>query len=142
LWSPDPLLAQLRAIQSRRGYADDVTEREDAFLLDPGLGLAFYLTSDGRVLVDCREWNEVAWVGPDKAGESIREATPDEAVSIIVAGAKKTGLTGLLGLIPTHPPAAATCHRCLEERWWPIGTNPESGRSKAIVCPICSGRGW
>lgn len=63
------LLEQLRAMQALRGYTDDVIEENDVYLLDPGLGPAFYLTADGRVLVDMRDWDR----GP------IREATETES---------------------------------------------------------------
>ncbi|QEL14212.1 hypothetical protein PX52LOC_01082 [Limnoglobus roseus] len=129
---PHTLLAQLRAVQSARGYSDDVTVSEDAFLLDPGFGPASYLTADGRVLLDTREWS----------GEPVREATPDEAVCVIVVGAKKTGIAGLFELLPPRPFGAATCDRCLGNRFWSFGTDAGTGRAKTIVCPTCAGHGW
>src|SRR5437763_1401518 len=62
---PAPLRADLRAMQARRGYADDITGREDAFLLDPGLGPACYLTADGRMRRDYREWVEACGPRPE-----------------------------------------------------------------------------
>jgi hypothetical protein len=138
---PASVLADLRAMQARRGYADDITEREDAFLLDPGLGPACYLTADGRMLRDYREWVEAC--GPRPEWEPpVREATADEAVSMLVVGAKKTGVAGLIGLLPPRPPVAAACPRCLGERWWSLGADEATGQPKCIVCPSCGGRGW
>src|SRR5689334_9808988 len=125
------LLAELRAMQAKRGYSDDVTYREEAFLLDPGLGPACYLTADGRVLLDWREWIEAC--GPREEWEPpIREATADEAVSALVVGAKKTGVAGLLGLLPPRPLAAADCPRCQGGRWWSFGVDDRTGSPKTV----------
>ncbi|WP_437944237.1 hypothetical protein WMF27_15715 [Sorangium sp. So ce281] len=35
-------------------WQDEVEDKYDAFLLDPGMGPMTYLTSDGRVLEDLR----------------------------------------------------------------------------------------
>jgi hypothetical protein len=139
---PAPLLAALRAMQSRRGYADDITQREDAFLLDPGFGPACYITADGRMLRDYREWVEAC--GPRPEWEPpVREATADEAVSMLVVGAKKTGLAGLLDLIPPRSPTAVICPGCVGERWRMIGgVIVATGQPGRIVCGSCGGRGW
>ncbi|MDB4967282.1 MAG: hypothetical protein JWN44_2971 [Myxococcales bacterium] len=50
-------LGRLRDVHTARRYSDEVIERESAFLLDAGLGPVLYLASDGRVLVDSRDWD-------------------------------------------------------------------------------------
>jgi hypothetical protein len=119
------LLEQLRAMQAPCGYTDDVIEGNDAFLLDPGLGPAFYLTSDGRVLVDMREWN----------GGPIREASETEALAALVVGAKKTGVVALLSLLPEPPEDAQSCPLC-------HGDHYLVSQGERWICPKCSGRGW
>jgi len=119
----DSVVEQLRAVQARRAHTDDVIEQNDAFLLDPGLGPALYLTSDGRVLVDYREWN----------GSPVREATPEEAIIALVIGARKTGVAELLSLLPPPPADAQTCPICQGTHY--------AGEQK-WMCPKCSGRGW
>src|SRR5262245_12100215 len=99
---PQAIIDALRAVQAQRGYTDDVIEAEDAFRLDPGLGPAGYLAEDGRVLVDFRDWD----------GGPVREATSEEAVMALVVGARKTGVTELLTLLPAPPPGAQTCPTC------------------------------
>jgi hypothetical protein len=126
------LVAELRAVQAQRGYTDEVIEQEDAFLLDPGLGPAQYLTADGRVLLDFREWN----------GSPVREATPDEAVSALVIGARKTGVVGLLALLPRCPPDARTCPFCLGTHYVPAPAGADRVEQRQRMCPHCSGRGW
>lgn len=126
------LVKQLRVVQAQSGYTDEVIEKEDAFLLDPGLGPAWYLTSDGRVLVDLREWD----------GRPMREATPDEAVSALVVGAKKTGVGELLNLLPAPPADAQTCQLCQGRHYVTLPEGAEAARHKKWLCPKCSGRGW
>ena len=108
---------------------DEVEDKHDAFLLDPGLGPMTYLTADGRVLLDERSF----------VGDSIREATDDEAIAALVVGAKKTGITALLELIPVRPTDTLPCPACNETRWF-VDRGAE-GRLE-IVCFVCRGRGW
>jgi len=120
----------LRAmLEARRRDGGDEVEREsDAFLLDPGLGPASYLTGDGRVLIDGRDWD----------GDAIREATDDEATTAIVVGAKKTGVAELLALLPPRPSGAVPCATCSGGRWAKVHPSADL----TIVCPTCGGRGW
>ena len=86
---PDHIISQLRALRAQQQYwdeANEVIEREEAFMLSPGMGYAYYFTVDRRVLVDGSDWD----------GSSVREATDDEALSAIVVGAKNTGIGELL----------------------------------------------
>ena len=106
----------------------EVEDEHDAFLLDPGSGPMAYLTADGRVLVDGRSWD----------GSALREATDDEAIGALVSGAAKTGLLGLLALVPACPAdgsACPLCHGALHAQPYP-GIGPE------LVCLLCHGRGW
>lgn len=117
--SPE-LLAKLSALRDARG-ADEVEREHDAFLIDPGLG-AIWLTRDGRIL-----WDDI---GP----EGILEVTSDnDVITSLVAGAKKTGLTELLELIPPAPADAVVCPECDGTRW---------GKRIKVVCLLCRGRGW
>jgi hypothetical protein len=130
---PAAVLERLRARRGARSEVDDIEEQQDAFLLDPGLGPAMYLTSDGRVLVDDPEgfWGSQA---------GLYEASDDLACGALVAGAKKTGVAELLSLLPARPPAGLTCERCGGSRRMPL--RDVSGNDFSIVCPTCSGRGW
>jgi hypothetical protein len=125
---PGAILAKLRTVREDRRIVDDIVEREDAFLLDGGLGPGAYLTADGRILLDFR-WDE----GP------VREATDDEATSYIVVGAKKSGLAELLDLLPPRPPRASTCARCDGQRWIAFGTVVGTNDPGQVVCWDCSG---
>lgn len=119
---PDVLLAQLRAHFKRR---DPTEEREDAFLLDPGLGPSRYLTRDGRVLIDGSGWDDIP----------IREVTDAEAISAIVIGARKTGISDLLSLLPRRSETARSCSRCHGSGWNHVS-------EATFVCRECHGLGW
>lgn len=123
---PPDLLAKLRACRERPGWSDAVTARDDAFLLDAGLGPPGYLTADGRVLVDGREWD----------GSALREAREDEAHQFLVVGARKTGIEELLALLPPAPAESLKCPRCHGTRW------ANFGPGRGLVCWTCHGRGW
>lgn len=125
-----PLLAALRARQATLIDQPDEQVRRygEAFLLYPGLGPEIYLLADGRVILDERAF----------FGTEVHEASADEAVAAIVVGAEKTGIAGLLELIPSAPSDAVRCRRCAGSRWWGIGLH---GIAK-VICPGCLGRGW
>jgi len=126
---PATLLDELRAWRASRA-SDEVEERHDAFCLDPGLGPAWYLTSDGRVLRDGTNWDD----------EPLREAVDAEACQTIVVGAAKTKIIGLLDLLPVRPNASPTCARCHGHRYASVASgHPESPR---FVCSDCNGLGW
>jgi hypothetical protein len=114
---------------------DEVEQREDAFLLDPGLGPAMYLCADGQILHDGRDWDD----------QPMREATEDEAISALVVGAKKIRIPELLELLPPSPPGSAPCARCHGLRWLrlhPGGVEPADSTTGNVICFDCSGRGW
>ena len=115
-----------------RDAHDDVTTTHDAFLLDPGMGPGAYLTSDGRVLIDGRYWDET----------ELREATDDEAIAAMVVGAKKTGILELLSLLPNAPDHSSLCDMCCGSRWIPGGRDVLTGEPAHIICYACHGRGW
>jgi hypothetical protein len=123
---PPSLLGELQAWRASRP-PDRVEGAHDAFCLDPGMGPAFFLTSDGRVLVDGTCWDDTP----------IREASEAEAFASIVVGARKTGLVGLLDLLPAHPDGAPTCTRCHGGRY--ASLTPDL---PPFVCPDCHGLGW
>ena len=129
---PLEILDKLRVVRDARAYIDEIEEREDAFLLDPGLGPSAYLTADGRVLIDPRDYD----------AEPLREATEDEAISYLVVGARKTGVGELLALLPAPAPGSKKCARCEGRRWVRLSVQDEENPSFAVVCGDCSGRGW
>jgi hypothetical protein len=114
----------------------EVEDKYDAFLLDPGMGPMTYITSDGRILRDARTWD----------GEGIQfETSLDAVFSSLVVGAEKTGIAGLLDMLPRRPCDAATCATCCGNRWWTFPSSqptPDTGKRRSIVCPTCFGRGW
>jgi hypothetical protein len=114
---PKRLLTQLRRVESERGR-DAVAEKNDAFLMDADSDAPSYLTWDGHIVID-------------DAGH-VRDATDDEKVAAVVAGARKTGLTVLLNLLPPRAANAVTCRSCEGGRW----------QTESRVCPTCHGRGW
>ncbi len=121
---PDALI---RSLPERWGRALDEIEREyDAVILDGGLGTALYLTRDGRVIVDGTGWDELG----------VREATREEAFTALVVGARKTGESGLLALLPPRPANALDCRDCGATGW------RELGEERRFVCATCGGVGW
>jgi hypothetical protein len=123
----------LVALQDRRprSAADNIELAEEAFLLFPGMGAPLYLTSDGRVLRDGREWDEAS---------AIVEGTDDDAVAAIVIGAEDLNLPELLALLPPAPLNAVPCSRCGGSRWWNF--KDYYGKPAKIICPECRGRSW
>lgn len=130
---PPSLLEELRNREPRRSWRDPVADELGAFLLDPGLGPAAYLTPDGRVLID---------EGGIWGGDGVRKATDDEAIAAIVAGAKKRDLPQLLEVLPQQPENARSCETCSGTRWVTFGRNVTTGQPGTIVCIACRGRGW
>jgi hypothetical protein len=138
---PERLLAMLRDRRDRerleRGNVEqggmlawqvEVEDAHDAFLLDPGMGPMLFITAQGRILVDGRSWE----------GEPLREATAEEAIVAILAGASNTGIAELMTLLPPKPPGGQECPTCAGRRRAPApGT---SGTS--FVCWDCNGLGW
>jgi hypothetical protein len=123
------LLAELRACRARRAGQDAVEQDNDAYCLDGGLGPGWYMTADGRVLRDGSGWDD----------EPLREATEAEAFRAIVVGAKRTGISGLLALLPVRPDRATMCTRCDGTRFASVGSDHVAPR---LVCPACDGLGW
>jgi hypothetical protein len=126
--SPE-LLAALRSFQAGRGN-DRVAEEHDAFMLDPGLGPATYLTSDGRIL-----WDDDLWDVP---------GTRAEAVASIFAGIRKTGIAALREILPVRPSDATDCGNCEGTgRWDAHGRLKDvTGPSSSFICMECAGLGW
>jgi hypothetical protein len=126
----DALIGRLRDAQDGRGYSDQITEGEDAFLLDPGLGPPTYLTYDGRVLLDMESWDDTP----------VREALDHEAIPALIVGARKMGVPELLSLLPQPPSDAVPCPRCHGERY--ANARTEAQPPIMLICPVCSGLGW
>jgi hypothetical protein len=126
---PDLEQAAHAYVDAIMGLRNEIEETHDAFLIYPGMGPMIYITADGRVLKDPRSW--------DGEGE-LHEVTDAEAIGALVIGAKNTGITALLELIPCQPPDGQTCTTCDGRRWEELP--PGSGHE--MVCSLCNGRGW
>ena len=120
--------AALRYVDGMSEIQREVEDDNDAFLLDPGMGPMLFITADGRVLVDGRNWD----------GEALREATDDEAAIALVVGAKKTDIRALLELFPSISEDGLTCPMCDGRRWAKL----VASMTGEVVCPLCSGWGW
>lgn len=126
--APD-LVVALEQHRRARG-SDDITERFDAFLLDPGLGPATYLTRDGRIV-----WYDDMWgiVG-----------TRGEALIAVRVGARKSGIAGLEDLLPVRRTDASDCAHCVATGQFDADGQMRDyeGRPFWIVCAECAGLGW
>jgi hypothetical protein len=122
-------LHHLRARQLLNPYpGDEVFLNQPVVVLTLGLGPAFYLGLDGRVIRWGFLWDD----------EPPRETTDlREIASALVIGARSWDIPELLDLLPTPPANAATCPQCAGDHWVSIPTSLEW-----IVCPICNGLGW
>jgi len=123
------LVAALREQRRVRG-TDDVMQTYDAFMLDPGLGPAVYLTSDGRIVWDDDGWGVVG--------------SRADAFASILAGAKKTGIADLLALLPQRTTEAIDCPHCAATGWFDAHGQLKdvNGRLFSVVCMKCAGLGW
>lgn len=122
---PDVERVAAQSVDGMNQRQDAVETEQDAFLLDPGMGPMTYITADGRILLDMHTWD----------GAPLREATDDEAIVTLVAGAEKTSIGELLDLIPEGPPDGLQCPMCAGTRWFTFG-------ELRLVCRLCHGRGW
>lgn len=123
------LVSELQAYRQAHG-SDDVMRAYDAFLLDPGLGPAVYLSTDGRVIWDDDFWGV--------------KATRGEALASISAGVKKTRIGALLSLLPPRPGDASDCSNCSASGWFDAHGQLQDvqGRHFSVVCMTCAGLGW
>lgn len=128
--APDPVAVARGYASAMADWQREVEEQNDAFLLYAGMGPMLYVTADGRVLVDGRGWDD----------EALREATDDEAIGAMVVGARRTGITLLLDLLPPKPPSASDCAGCEGARFMTLQAS--NGEPFPIVCTDCAGRGW
>lgn len=109
-------------------WPDETEDQCDAFLLDPGMGPMTYLTSDGRILEDRRGWD----------GDGLIEVEGLAAHSALIVGARKTGITELVDLLPQPPPDSRVCAKCLGRRV----VEPMPGFGAELPCGECEARGW
>lgn len=130
-WFARPTRMRRAAGVSMRRAAElqrEVEDANDAFLIEESMGPMFFLTAEGRVLVDGRAWD----------GEGLREATDSEAIGTLTLAAKSTNVDALLDLIPKAPNNATECPVCGGTRW----AEPVPGFRHKMVCVLCVGRGW
>jgi hypothetical protein len=123
------LLSELREYRQVNG-ADDLMKTYDAFMLDPGLGPAIYLSSDGRIVWDDDGWGVLG--------------TRADALAAIRAGVNKTGVQRLLALLPSRESGSIDCPNCdATGRFDAHGQLRDvSGQRFSIVCVTCAGLGW
>jgi hypothetical protein len=115
-------------VHSMDSWEDEIEAAHDAFLLYPGMGPMLYLTAAGRILEDSRGWD----------GDAVAELTGVQANAALVIGAKKTGIPGLLGLIPPMPSGARLCPKCNGMRV----AEPVAGFGHELPCVVCGSHGW
>jgi|SRR4051812_16599457 len=130
LFQPDAaLVSELLDYRQAHG-ADDVMKRYNAFLLDPGLGPAVYLSVDGRIVWDDDGWGVTA--------------TRADALASILAGAKKTRIHALLNLLPPRPTDSLDCSNCRATGWFDAQGQLQDihGQRFSLVCMTCAGLGW
>jgi hypothetical protein len=127
---PDDLVRELAAFRASRAHVDQLEVEHDAFLLDPGLGPATYLTRDGRVL-----WDDDGWGV---------KATRGYAYVAIMAGVDKTGIGLLRDLLPKRVADAEDCLKCdTTGRFTAHGQLVDvHGKPFLVVCTACWGLGW
>jgi len=123
------LLADLREYRNVNG-TDALMATRDAFLLDPGLGPSVYLSSDGQII-----WDDDGWG---------IQGTRREALAAIRAGAKRTGILGLQGLLPSRGDASRACPDCDATGWFDNHGQLADvhGHPFSVVCSTCAGLGW
>ena len=131
--SPE-LLAGLRATRAWCDYEDRVIWEHDAFLLDPRDDEPCYLSADGRLL-----WLE---------RQASLAPTRGRVLAALVAGARQTGVTELLALLPARSGPAETCAACRGAGFRPTAEQDGRGQAHASgsdaeqVCQACAGLGW
>lgn len=129
---PAHLLEKLQALRAAKSHRDEIEDRQNAFLLDPGLGPELYLTSNGRVLSNDPEgfWGDAG----------LHEMHGIYVWRAIAVGAAKTGIAELLDLLPPRPTNGHDCSRCNGTGWMPM--KDAAGGHGSIVCLDCNGLGW
>jgi len=126
---PLHVLEELRKVRASRPQ-DEIERVHDAFLLDPGFGPPTYVSAEGRILWD----DEMGWGVEPQLGW---------AYAAILTGVKKTGVQGLLELLPKRPPSAPDCPECEGTGSFMKGQLKDvNGRPFSIFCAACWGLGW
>jgi hypothetical protein len=123
------LVSELHDYRGTHGV-DDVMKTYDAFLLDPGLGPAVYLSMEGRIIWDDDGWGVTA--------------TRAEALASILAGVKKTHISALRTLLPSRTTDSCDCSNCGATGWFDAHGRLQDihGRRFSVVCMTCAGLGW
>lgn len=127
---PDDLLPKLETLRTRQRKWRDVIDAENVVHLYLGLGPAWFLTLDGRILVDNYEWD----------GTGAYEVTdPKEACLCVVIGAMILDCPELLRILPERPADAIDCPKCGGSGW--LIRSPD-GRRGVACGEVCGGLGW
>jgi hypothetical protein len=125
------LIAALSRLRAERKFGDPVESEHDAFRLFGGMGPCLYVTRAGDFLVGRDEFFDEPVT---------RGASDDEAITALVIGARRLGLSELLNFVPRRPSEASTCSVCFGKRWHPVKST--SGEWPIAICTSCHGRGW
>jgi hypothetical protein len=127
--SPE-IIEALESWKTARGYIDSTEQEHRAYLLDPGLGPATYLTAEGRIL-----WIDDGWGV---------EATRAFVYAAVRVGAKKTKVSQLLSLLPQAPTDASPCGECDGTGQYSAHGNLKSvsGDIIFLACMHCGTLGW
>jgi len=131
---PDDLIPKLRALRADQwawppGRA--VIEVEDVVELSHSLGPNWYLTFDGRFLVDKFDWDGSA---------AYEVVDPKRAWTVVVYAAHHFGLPDLLRILPARPRDAVDCPKCGGSGW--LRRPPSDGQWGVVCEDVCGGLGW
>jgi hypothetical protein len=131
---PDDLIPKLRALRASQHDwrpCREVIEVEDVVELSHSLGPNWYLTFDGRFLVDKFDW--------DGSG-AYEVVDPKKAWIVVVYAADHFGLPDLLRILPARPRDAVDCPKCGGSGW--LLRPPGNGQWGVVCEDVCCGLGW
>ena len=123
---PPEVIPILRELQAKQRLREPGIEGEDVVDLYYGLGPAYHLAFDGRVICDETDWS---------GDPNYEVADAKKAWYMIAIGANGFDCPSLRSLLPKRPPTAVTCTFCQ-------GTALVGIPNQWFVCPLCDGLGW
>jgi len=129
---PAALIPKLRELQeqSKQHFTDKIAESENAVVMTLGMGVAMYLTLDGRVIID----EDDLWL--DKPMPPREAKDEKEMLAAVNIGAKIRKTPELLSLLPERPIEALDCKSCEGKGWKKFTETFE------FICMECGGVGW
>ena len=115
---PDVLLPRFREKQFEQKLWSELVDAKDVLHLYYGLGPAYFLAFDGRVITD-----DYDFFGPGVGAYEVID--PKEAWVAVAIGADVFNLPELLRLLPERPINATDCSECQGVGWvWPTEERP------------------